>query len=99
MSVKKLNFAHTHTKTPAKLSYLNKYPELLCGPSCDHSQKQTITMENSPWGKKEYFRVYCNTMNCELDVLSGPPDFAIAAHQASCQHFYSVAPPPAGPAG
>ena len=57
VSVKKLNFAHTHTQNPAKLSYLNKYPELLCGPSCDHSQKQAITMENSPWGKKEYFRV------------------------------------------
>ena len=30
---------------------LDKCPELLCGLSCDHSQRQTIQMGNSPGEK------------------------------------------------
>ena len=44
------------------LSYLNEFPELLCGLSCDHSWSQTIPMGNSPWEKK-------NTSGC-LEYLA-----------------------------
>ena len=34
------------------LSYLNEFPELLCGLNCDHSWSQTIPMGNSHWAKR-----------------------------------------------